>query len=348
MLATMSIASCTQGTIEKPDHEVETISELFDSLAKRGTSPSHALCCYGDSTMSDEYTIFTVVEDTTKMTDEADKEWHRQAADNQRFLLRNATYLVEKLCKTAQESYRYTTPDSVDYSITIEKEPRKMLTFRHYKGERNADCVVLYYTIKKPAKVTPKPCDPKPMQALLKRFLAEQKGVKQYPVHYEWDEGVPFPNEGEIYTSFTLRMGHGADSLAASLVTGTHYIIPVKGYEEAQELENELCNRMTRLSTEQPVVSILQTAVLPDGEKRRLHHYWQYSMINGRRRMTYQLEAEAFGDNVEGCGNALHILELNTAEAPRLTIPLNWWVVMRTHNSQIYYMGEHEEHLPNR
>ena len=344
----MSIASCTQGTMEKPDHEVETISELFDSLAKRGTSPSHALCCYGDSTMSDEYTIFTVVEDTTKMTDEADKEWHRQAADNQRFLLRNATYLVEKLCKTAQESYRYTTPDSVDYSITIEKEPRKMLTFRHYKGERNADCVVLYYTIKKPAKVTPKPCDPKPMQALLKRFLAEQKGVQQYPVHYEWDEGVPFPNEGEIYTSFTLRMGHGADSLAASLVTGTHYIIPVKGYEEAQELENELCNRMTRLSTEQPVVSILQTAVLPDGEKRRLHHYWQYSMINGRRRMTYQLEAEAFGDNVEGCGNALHILELNTAEAPRLTIPLNWWVVMRTHNSQIYYMGEHEEHLPNR
>ena len=91
----MSIASCTQGTMEKPDHEVETLAELFDSLAKRGTPPSHALCCHKDSSMSDEYTIFTVVEDTTKMTDEADKEWYRQAADNQRFLLRNATYLVE-------------------------------------------------------------------------------------------------------------------------------------------------------------------------------------------------------------------------------------------------------------
>lgn len=343
----MNIASCTQGTIEKPDHEVESISELFDSLARRGTPPTHALCCHKDSSMSDEYTIFTVVEDTTKMTDEADKEWYRQAADNQRFLLRNATYLVEKLCKTAQESYRYTTPDSVDYSITIEKEPRKMLTFRHYKGERNADCVVLYYTIKKSAKVTPKSGNPKPMQVLLKQFLAEQKGVKQYPVHYEWDEGVPFPNEGEIYNSFTCRMGNGADSLAASLVTGTHYIIPVKGYKQAQELENELCNRMIRLSTEQPVVSILRTAVLPDGEKRRLLQYWQYSMVEGKRRMTYQLKAQAFGNNVEGCGNALHILELNTAEAPRLTIPLNWWVVMRTHNSQIYYRGEHEEHLPN-
>ncbi|MBQ6190204.1 MAG: hypothetical protein IJK45_08550 [Bacteroidaceae bacterium] len=347
MLASMNIASCTQGTIEKPDHEVESISELFDSLARRGTPPTHALCCHKDSSMSDEYTIFTVVEDTTKMTDEADKEWYRQAADNQRFLLRNATYLVEKLCKTAQESYRYTTPDSVDYSITIEKEPRKMLTFRHYKGERNADCVVLYYTIKKSAKVTPKSGNPKPMQVLLKQFLAEQKGVKQYPVHYEWDEGVPFPNEGEIYNSFTCRMGNGADSLAASLVTGTHYIIPVKGYKQAQELENELCNRMIRLSTEQPVVSILRTAVLPDGEKRRLLQYWQYSMVEGKRRMTYQLKAQAFGNNVEGCGNALHILELNTAEAPRLTIPLNWWVVMRTHNSQIYYRGEHEEHLPN-
>ena len=192
-----------------------------------------------------------------------------------------------------------------------------MLTFRHYKGERNADCVVLYYSIKKLAKVTPRPSDPKPMQALLKQFLAEQKGVKQYPVHYEWDEGVPFPTKGEIYTSFTLRMGHGADSLAASLVTGTHYIIPVKGYEEAQELENELCNRMTRLSTEQPAVSILQTAVLPDGEKRRLHHYWQYSTIKGKRRMTYQLEAEAFGNNVEGCGNALHILEHGRSPTPR-------------------------------
>lgn len=343
----MSIASCTQGTIEKPDHEVESISELFDSLARRGTPPTHALCCHKDSSMSDEYTIFTVVEDTTKMTDEADKEWYRQAADNQRFLLRNATYLVEKLCKTAQESYRYTTPDSVDYSITIEKEPRKMLTFRHYKGERNADCVVLYYTIKKSAKVTPKSGNPKPMQVLLKQFLAEQKGVKQYPVHYEWDEGVPFPNEGEIYNSFTCRMGNGADSLAASLVTGTHYIIPVKGYKQAQELENELCNRMIRLSTEQPVVSILRTAVLPDGEKRRLLQYWQYSMVEGKRRMTYQLKAQAFGNNVEGCGNALHILELNTAEAPRLTIPLNWWVVMRTHNTQVYYREEYEKNLPN-
>ncbi|MBP5514304.1 MAG: hypothetical protein J6Y04_05980 [Bacteroidaceae bacterium] len=347
MLATMSIASCTQNVTEKPDHEVETLTELFDSLANRGAPASHVISCAQDSTMSDEYTIFTVVEDTTKMTDVVDKEWYRQAADNQRFLLRNATYLVEKMCKTAKESYRYTTPDSVDYSITIEKEPRKMLTFRHYKGERNADCIVLFYTIKKTTKVTPKSADPKPMQALLKQLLAEQKGVKQYPVHYEWDEGVPFPTEGEIYTSFTFRMGHGADSLAASLVTGTHYIIPVKGFEQAQELENELCNRMIRFSAEQPVFSRLQTAALPGCEKRRLQHYWQYATIKGKRRMIYQLEAEAFGNNVEGCGNALHILELNTDEAPRLTIPLNWWAIMRTHNTNIYYREEYEKHLPN-
>jgi len=340
MLAAMSITSCTHRVAEKPDHEVETLAELFDSLTNRGTPVSHALRCFRDSTMMDEYTIFTVIEDTTQMTDKTDKDWHRHAADNQRFLLRNATYLVEKLCRSAQESYRYTTPDSVDYSITIAKEPRKMMTFRHYRGERNADCMVLYYTIKKPAKATPKPCNPEPIQALLKQFLAEQKDVKQYPVNYEWDKGVPFPNEGVFYTSFRRHCGRGADSLAASLVTGTHYIIPAKGYEQVQELENELCDRMIRLSTEQPVVgSVLQTAALPGCEKRRLQHYWQYSTIQGKWQLVYQLETQGFGNN------ALHILELNTAEAPRLTIPLNWWVVMRTHNTKIFSLDEWKEHI---
>ena len=139
MLVTMSITACTQNVTETPDHKVETIAELFDSLANRGAPPSHELRCYRDSMMSDEYTIFTVVEDTTQKTDEADKDWYRHAADNQRFLLRNATYLVEKLCKTAVESYRYSTPDSVNYSITIKKEPETLLTFQHYKGNRNAD-----------------------------------------------------------------------------------------------------------------------------------------------------------------------------------------------------------------
>lgn len=347
MLAAMSITSCTHRVAEKPDHEVETLAELFDSLTNRGTPVSHALRCFRDSTMTDEYTIFTVIEDTTQMTDMTDKDWYRHAADNQRFLLRNATYLVEKLCETAVESYRYSTPDSVDYSITIAKEPRKMMTFRHYRDERNADCMVLFYTIQKPTKAVPKQGNPKPMQTLLKRFLAEQKGVRLYPVHYEWEQGVPFPSEGEFCNSFTMRMGRGADSLAASLVTGTHYVIPVKGYEQVQELENELCNRMIRLSTEQPVVgSILQTAALPGCEKRRLQHYWQYSTIQGKRQLVYQLETQGFGNNTtEGYSNALHILELNTAEAPRLTIPLNWWVVMRTHNTKIFYKDEWKEHI---
>ena len=32
MLAAMSITSCTHRVAEKPDHEVETLAELFDSL----------------------------------------------------------------------------------------------------------------------------------------------------------------------------------------------------------------------------------------------------------------------------------------------------------------------------
>jgi plasmid stabilization system protein ParE len=339
MLVTMSITACTQNVTETPAHKVETIAELFDSLANRGAPPSHELRCYRDSMMSDEYTIFTVVEDTTQKTDEADKDWYRHAADNQRFLLRNATYLVEKLCKTAVESYRYSTPDSVNYSITIKKEPETLLTFQHYKGNRNADCIVLYYTIKKPAKILPKPCDPKLTQALLKQFLAEQKDVKQYPVHYEWDKGVPFPNEGEFYTSFTQHRGHSADSLAASLVTGIHYIIPAKGEEQAKKLENELCDRLTRLYTEQPVIgSNLRTTIRPGLKMKRLSMFWLWPNGKDRRRTIYELQTEVFDDG-------LHILELNTADAPRFTVPLNWWVIMRTHNTKIFYLDEWKEHI---
>ena len=338
MLAAMSITSCTQNVAETPEHKVETIAELFDSLANRGAPPTHGLRCYRDSMMSDEYTIFTVIEDTTQMTDKTDKDWYRHAADNQRFLLRNATYLVEKLCETAVESYRYSTPDSVDYSITIKKEPETLLTFRHYKGNRNADCIVLYYTIKKPAKATPKPCNPEPIQALLKQFLAEQKDVKQYPVNYEWDRGVPFPNEGVFYTSFRQHCGRGADSLAASLVTGTHYIIPAKGEEQAKKLENELCDRLTRLFAKQPVIgSNLTTTVRPGLKMKRLSRFWLWSNSKDWRRSIYELNTEIFDDG-------LHILELNT-DTPRFTVPLNWWVIMRTHNTKIFYLDEWKEHI---
>jgi len=335
----MSIASCTQHDVtETPDHEVETLAELFDSLANRGAAPSHALYCYRDSTI-DEYTIFMVLEDTMQMINKDNREWYRHAADNQSFLLRNATYLVEKLCKTAAESYRYSTPDSVDYSITIEKGPKKLLMFRHFKSERDNDCILLCYTIKRPTKAMPKPCDPKPVQTLLKQFLAEQKDVRQYPVHYEWEEGVPFPNEGEFYNAFTRYSGRGANCLAASLVTGTHYIIPVKGNKQADELENELCNRMIRLSTEQPVIgSVLQTSVRPGLEKKRLQRYLLSSIGKEQRQMVYQLKTMGFD-------NAFHILELNTANAPRFTIPLNWWTIMRTHNTRIFYREEYKDHI---
>jgi plasmid stabilization system protein ParE len=132
---------------------------------------------------------------------------------------------------------------------------------------------------------------------------------------------------------------HSADSLAASLVTGIHYIIPAKGEEQAKKLENELCDRLTRLYTEQPVIgSNLRTTIRPGLKMKRLSRFWLWPNGKDRRRTIYELQTEVFDDG-------LHILELNTADAPRFTVPLNWWVIMRTHNTKIFYLDEWKEHI---
>ena len=173
---------------------------------------------------------------------------------------------------------------------------------------------------------------------MLKQFLAEQKDVKQYEVNYEWDKGVPFPTEGEFYHSVSQRRKRGPDSLAASLVTGTCYFIPLKGSKAIERLADEFCNRMIRLSAEKPVHrSRLTTRFLPGSDmKKELQNY----IIHDKNTNLFIYEIKA-----QRCEDGLHILELNNPQGQRYTIPVSWWAVMRTHNTKIFWRNN-DNNLP--
>ncbi len=368
-LSAMSFASCTQNLSEKPEHEIESLTELFDSLAMRGAYPRFNIDAFGDSVITEEYDYFSCLEDTMGVDSLDVEEWYKRTLDNlpsaidtiiidgekhatyrdikterrmienRIFLLHNVFPLVEKLCKRARESYRYITPDSIDYSVTIAKEPQKLLSFKRYKvTNRDYDNLFLRYTVEKPLKIKTKSSDPKPVHALLKQFLAEQKDVKQYEVNYEWDKGVPFPTEGEFYHSVSQRRKRGPDSLAASLVTGTYYFIPLKGSKAIERLSDEFCDRMIRLSAEKPVHrSRLTTRFLPGSDmKKELQNY----IIHDKNTKLFIYEIKA-----QRCEDGLHILELNNPQGQRYTIPVSWWAVMRTHNTKIFWRNN-DNNLP--
>ena len=367
LLAGMGLISCTPCITEKPEHEVESIDELIDSMIIRnGLFVNRRIQCYKD-TLSDYHNIITVAQDTMGLDTLDVDAWYkrlvanippksvrdtmkyyiaphnlRRTVENHQYMIRNATHLLEKLCKTAIESYRYIDKDSINYSITLSNNPKQLLKAQRWTFGNSNNEFHFSYIKENKVKVTAKPYDRRPVQQLIKKFLAEHKDVKQYPVSYDWDEGVPFPSDYDesrlkfCFQSSTRKTCKKA--LAASHVTGIHYAIPVEN-EKSQELMKDFTNRMIRMAVEQPVPgSRLELNIHTEGDKK-LYLMEKYCIGNNKTRwpFTYQIMIDA------SWGDGFHILELDCQEATRYTIPCNWSQVLRTHNTDIEYIGHTKE-----
>jgi hypothetical protein len=318
MLAVLCLASCKQLEHER---QIETVGELMDSLINRGEQVYRYINCSGDSTYQDERWFHYFFKEKDSYVQQS----------SLLFLADKTPDLLDKLCREAEKSYRYWEGDSLDYSITMHSKPLELLSFKWFKNKQQEEIVSLSHTTMKYAKHLSAPCDPTPIQAVLQKFLAEQKNVTTYDICYEWDEGVPFTdfkNEQLI-----LRyQGTGADSLAAAKITGTLYAISLKREGRSDELSAELNKRMTALITERPIKGAHLSSFYPGGK-------WKFCRMQGisifdrqRRRKLYDLKVQVFSET-------LYILELNSADAPRSAVPCNWWAVSRIHNDKVFWMN---------
>ena len=322
MLAVLSLASCKQLEHER---QIETVGELMDSLINRDEQVYRYITCGGDSTYQDERWFHYFYDEKNKSVQQS----------SLLFLADKMPDLLEKLCREAEKSYRYWEGDSLDYSITVHSKPMELLNFKHYKNEQSGETVSLTHTKMKYARQTSAPYDPKPIQAVLQKFLSEQKDVKTNDVCYEWDEGVPFTDFKTDFKNEQLvgrYKGIGADSLAAAKITGTLYAISIKGEGRSGELSAELNKRITALITERPIKGAHLSSFYPGGK-------WKLYYMQGIRIFDRQRRRKLYDLNVQAFSNMLYILELNSADAPRSAIPCNWWAVKRIHNDKLFYMN---------
>lgn len=363
-LAGMSLISCTPCVTEKPEHEVESIDELIDSIAFRSNGGvTRTIQCYKD-TLLDCYHIITSAQDTMGLDTLDVDAWYkrllanvppksvrdtmkfyrepnemRRDVENHQYMIRNATHLLEKLCKTAKESYRYIDKDSIDYSITLSKNPKQLLKAKRWNVVNTRNEFYVSYIKRNHVKLTAEPYDRRPVQQLLKNFLAEYKNVRQYQVSFDWDEGLPFPSY-DVCDDFYLDSGpkNNKDSLAASHVTGTHYIIPV-AEEKYEEVKTEITKRILRMTEKQPIPgSYLSLGLHTKGKNK----YYMLDSYGIRTPIvywvpTYQIRIGYWGRNT------IHILELNSNGSKRYAIPYNWESVLRTHNTDIEYIRHTKE-----
>ena len=318
MLAVLSLASCKQPLHER---QIETVGELMDSLINRGEQVYRYIICGGDSTYQDERWFHYFFK-------EKDSYVHQSSL---LFLADKTPALLDKLCREAEKSYRYWEGDSLDYSITMSSKPLELLSFKSYKDKQMGGIVSLTHTYMRPAKYETAPYDATPIQAVLQKFLKEQKDVKTQDVCYEWDEGVPFTDFKNEQLDLRYK-GIGTDSLAAAKITGTLYIVTIKGEGRSDELSAELNKRMTALITERPIKGAYLSSFYPGGKWK--FYYMQAFRIfdRQRRRKLYDLKVQVLGDK-------LYILELNSADAPRSAVPCNWWAVSRIHNDKVFWMN---------
>ena len=317
-LVALSLASCKQ---KKPDRQIESVGELMDSLTERGDQVYRYITCSGDSTYQDERWFHY-------FSKEKDSNVHQSSL---LFLADKTPALLDKLCREAEKSYRYWEGDSLDYSITMHSKPLELLSFKWFKNKQQEEIVSLSHTTMKHAKHLSAPCDPTPIQAVLQKFLAEQKNVTTYDICYEWDEGVPFADFQNEQLILRYK-GTGADSLAAAKITGTLYAISIKREGRSEELSAELNKRMTALITERPIKGATLASFYPGG-KWKFYCMQAFSIFDRqRRRKLYELKVQMFS-------NMLYILELNSADAPRSAVPCNWWAVKRIHNDKVFYMN---------
>ncbi len=318
MLAVLSLASCKQLEHER---QIETVGELMDSLINRDEQVYRYIICGGDSTYQDERWFYYFYDEKNKNVQQS----------SLLFLADKTPDLLEKLCREAEKSYRYWEGDSLDYSITMHSKPLELLSFKWFKNKQQEEIVSLSHTTMKYAKHLSAPCDPTPIQAVLQKFLAEQKNVTTYDICYEWDEGVPFTDFKDEQLDLRYK-GIGTDSLAAAKITGTLYAVSLKREGRSDELSAELNKRMTALITERPIKGAYLSSFYPGGK-------WKFCRMQDikifdrqRRRKLYDLQVQVLGDK-------LYILELNSADAPRSAIPCNWWAVKRIHNDKVFWMN---------
>ena len=317
MLAVLSLASCKQLEHER---QIETVGELMDSLINRGEQVYRYIICGGDSTYQDERWFYYISNRGNSYVQQS----------SLLFLADKTPDLLDKLCRKAEKSYRYWEGDSLDYSITMHSKPLELLSFKHYKNEKDEEVVSLSHTTMKHAKHLSAPCDPTPIQAVLQKFLAEQKNVTTYDICYEWDEGVPFTDFKDEQLDLRYK-GTGADSLAAAKITGTLYAISIKREGRSDELSAELNKRMTALITERPIKGAYLSSYIPGGKWKSYHIQGIRIFDRQRRRKLYDLQVQVLGDK-------LYILELNSADAPRSAVPCNWWAVKRIHNDKVFWI----------
>ncbi len=322
MLAAISIVSCIQ---PKPAHEIETVNELMDSLMNRGGQVYRNIYYHGDSTYQENYWYCEWFYDTCK----------QERKDIQLFLMDRTPELLDRVCKKAEKSYRYCSSDTLNYSLTISNKPKEMVSFNHYKKEENCDVIDLAHSFVKPARYSSNPYDAKPIQTLLQKFIAEQQDVRKFETCYEWDEGVQFPPFEYDGIQFGNRWGSWwPDSLAASKVTGTLYHISVKDESSRDSMTADFTNRLTRMITERPILGIdFQSFVYP-GEKpgERTFQLQSLNVIDWKTRR------KIYGIHVFRSGTEIDILEYNAADAPRFALPVCWWSVLRSHNTEITFI----------
>ena len=133
MLAVLSLASCKQPLHER---QIETVGELMDSLINRGEQVYRYIICGGDSTYQDERWFYYFYDEKNKNVQQS----------SLLFLADKMPDLLDKLCREAEKSYRYWEGDSLDYSITMHSKPLELLSFKHYKSEKDEEVVSLNHT----------------------------------------------------------------------------------------------------------------------------------------------------------------------------------------------------------
>lgn len=320
MLAILSLASCKQPLHER---QIETVGELMDSLINRGEQVYRYINCGGDSTYQDERWFHYFFK-------EKDSNVHQSSL---LFLADKMPDLLDKLCREAEKSYRYWEGDSLDYSITMRSKPLELLSFKRFKNKQQEEVVSLNHTTMRYAQHLSAPYDPTPIQAVLQKFLAEQKNVTTYDICYEWDEGVPFTdlNNGNdlLYSPWK---GQGIDSLSAAKITGTLYDVTIKGEGRADSANADLNRRMMKLITERPIKGAHLYSYYPGGKKK-------YSYLQGIKVADWQKRKVFYDLNVQKEGDMLHLLELQATDAPRFAKPVMWWCVKRIHNNKLFYMN---------
>lgn len=361
LLAGMSLFSCTPSVTVKPEHEVESIDELIDSIISpnRTGYVSRDIECYKD-TLINYYHIITTAVDTMGldtldvdawykrlvanmppksvrdiMNYRYDPDWMKRVVETHQFMIHNGTRLLEKLCEKAENSYRYIDKDSLDYSITLSKNPKQLLNAQRWTFDDTNNEFYIRYITKNHVKVTAEPFDRKPVQQLIKKFLAEHKDVQQYPVCYDWDEGVPFPpyDSEEVRSKLLLFPGlkNYRDSLTASHITGIHYVIPAE-YEKGQAMEKVFTNRVMRMTVDHPVPGTRLKLDLHDEGDEKFYLMREYHVNNPMTSLipSYQIMIEARD-------KAFHIIELDYNGAKRYALPYQWYTIRKTHNTEIQY-----------